>query len=235
MRAILLAAGMGTRLRPLTLKTPKSLIPINGEPLIERQIRFLKQIGIKQIIIVTGYLQEKFTYLKDKYKVRLVHNDKYDQYNNIYSMYLVREYLRGAYVIDADNYLSRNFLVENPNTSLYFSAKKPFTDEWVIHVNRQNKVKNITIEPEGIEYILCGVSYWSPEDGQKLVTKLEQIVHSGNFQDLYWDHIVKDHIAELNVYLREIAASDTYEIDTLEDLERLREAVELPLSVHTRT
>ena len=89
MRAILLAAGMGTRLRPLTLDTPKSLVEVNGKPMLETQIEFLKAKGINEIIVVTGYLNKKFEYLKDKYEVKLVHNDKYDIYNNIYTMILV--------------------------------------------------------------------------------------------------------------------------------------------------
>ena len=66
MRAILLAAGMGTRLRPLTLDTPKSLVKVNGRPMLETQIEFLREKGISEIIVVTGYLSEKFEYLKDK-------------------------------------------------------------------------------------------------------------------------------------------------------------------------
>ena len=64
MRVIILAAGMGTRLRPLTDDKPKSLVEVNGEPMIERQLRFLKEKGIEDIIIVTGYMAEKFEYLK---------------------------------------------------------------------------------------------------------------------------------------------------------------------------
>ena len=124
MRAILLAAGMGTRLRPLTLDTPKSLIEVNGRPLLERQIEFLRERGVEEIIVVTGYLAEKFDYLKDKYGVKLVNNDKYDIYNNIYTMYLVREYLENTYVVDADVYISENFLLEKPETSMYFSANQ---------------------------------------------------------------------------------------------------------------
>ncbi|HEM5128047.1 TPA: NTP transferase domain-containing protein, partial [Streptococcus suis] len=63
MRAIILAAGMGTRLRPLTLTTPKSLIKIGGETLIERQIKFLREVCIDEIVVVTGYLAEKFQFL----------------------------------------------------------------------------------------------------------------------------------------------------------------------------
>ena len=124
MRAILLAAGMGTRLRPITLETPKSLVSVNGQPMLERQIEFLKDKGIDEIIIVTGYLSEKFEYLKEKYNVKLIHNEKFDKYNNIYTMYLVREYLGDSYVIDADVYLNRNFIDSNIKQSTYFSGYK---------------------------------------------------------------------------------------------------------------
>ena len=78
---------MGTRLRPLTLKTPKPLIPVQGEPMAERQIKFLHEKGIKDITIVTGYLNESFYFhLQEKYGVKLVHNDKYNEYkNNLYT------------------------------------------------------------------------------------------------------------------------------------------------------
>ena len=125
MRAILMAAGMGTRLRPLTENTPKSLIEVNGMSLLERQIINLKEVGIDEIIVLTGYLHEKFDDLVKKYNLIKVINDKYDIYNNIYTMYLVREYLEDAFVIDADNYITRNFLPKTkPSTSVYYSACK---------------------------------------------------------------------------------------------------------------
>ena len=72
MRAIILAAGLGTRLRPMTDNTPKALIKVKGKPLVEYQIEFLKEKGIDEIIVVVGYLHEKFDYLKEKYDVELV-------------------------------------------------------------------------------------------------------------------------------------------------------------------
>ena len=172
MRAILLAAGMGTRLRPLTLDTPKSLIEVNGRPLLERQIEFLRERGVEEIIVVTGYLAEKFDYLKDKYGVKLVNNDKYNVYNNIYTMYLVREYLENTYVVDADVYISENFLLEKPETSMYFSANKQgFKGEWKLSFDEDLKVNDIEVgDDEG--YILCGVSYWDKKDTDIIVKEL---------------------------------------------------------------
>ncbi|WP_312475458.1 NTP transferase domain-containing protein [Neobacillus sp.] len=222
MRAILLAAGMGTRLRPLTLTTPKSLTVVNGKPMLEKQVEYLQEIGVDEIIVVTGYLAEKFEYLEEKYGVKLVHNDKYEIYNNMYTMYLVREYLHDTYVIDADVYLNHNFLLKNPTTSMYFSARKPdFKAEWMIRYDDQYKVTDIEVGDGDHEYILCGVSYWSEEDGRYIVGKLEEAVTGGNFKEFWWDEIVKNNLVGLNVYLQEIHPEDSYEIDSLEDLEKV--------------
>lgn len=226
MRAILLAAGMGTRLRPLTLDTPKSLIKVNNTPLLERQVEFLKEKGINDIIIVTGYLAEKFEYLKDKYGVKLVNNDKFDIYNNIYTMYLVREYLEDAYVIDADVYISENFILEKPETSLYFSAyKKGFKDEWKLYFNKDLKIEDIKVE-SGEGHILSGVSFWSKKDTSLIVKELENMVEKGDFKNLYWDDIVKNNISKLNIYVNKIKTDSIFEIDNLEELEWVKRNVE---------
>lgn len=223
MRAILLAAGMGTRLRPLTLTTPKSLVEVNGQPILERQVEFLKEIGVDEIIVVTGYLSEKFEYLKNKYGVKLIHNDKFDVYNNIYTMYLVREYLGDSYVIDADVYLYKNFLEKYISKSTYFSGYKyGFENEWILVFDDNENVKDIVVG-DGEGYILSGISYWSSKDAKIIVDELEEVIKSNNFTDLYWDDIVKDNISELDVQIKKISSTDWFEIDSLNELESLIE------------
>lgn len=226
MRAILLAAGMGTRLRPLTLNTPKSLIKVNGIPMVERQIEFLREIGVKDIIVVTGYLHNSFNYLKDKYGVRLIHNDKYDVYNNIYTMYLVRDYLRECYVIDADIYLDKNFLLENPKTSLYFSAKKTnFENEWMLRFHEDLRVYDIEVGISKEDYILSGVSFWSKKDGEIISERLEKVIQGKDFSNFYWDNIVKDNLKDLEVYVHKIGSEDVFEVDSLEDLREVEDYI----------
>ena len=221
MRAILLAAGMGTRLRSVTLTTPKSLVEVNGKPMLERQIEFLREIDIDEIIVVTGYLNEKFNYLREKYGVKLIHNDKFNIYNNIYTMYLVREYLGDSYVIDADVYLHRNFLERDIQKSTYFSGYKTgFKNEWKLDCDENDKVSNIIVD-DGEGYILSGISYWSKNDAIIITNELEKYIENGKFKDLYWDDVVKDNLSKLDVYIRKINSEDSFEIDSLEDLSNL--------------
>ena len=147
MKAIILAAGLGTRLRPMTENTPKALVQVNQKPLIEYQIEFLKEKGINDIIIIVGYLKEQFDYLKEKYGVRLVFNDKYADYNNFYSLYLVKEELANSYVIDADNYLFKNMFRNDLTRSTYFSVyREDCTNEWFLVYGDDYKVQDITVE-----------------------------------------------------------------------------------------
>lgn len=231
MRAILMAAGMGTRLRPLTENTPKSLIEVNGMPLLERQILNLREIGVKEIIVLTGYLHEKFDDIVKKYNLIKVVNDKYDIYNNIYTMYLVRQYLKDAFVIDADNYITRNFLPKTkPNTSVYYSAcKENITGEWILKYDEDGKVFGVDIGKEGDKpsYIMSGASYWTEKDGNLIAKKVEEAVEKDSSMDIYWDNIAVDNFKDMDVYIEKIQSNDIFEIDTLNDLEYLKSTLKL--------
>lgn len=221
MNAIILAAGKGTRLEPLTNDTPKSLIKINGKSLIEIQIEFLLDKNICDIIIVTGYLSEKFDYLKSKYNVNLIYNDKYDYCNNIYSMYLAREYFGDSYVIESDVYLNNNFIESNVRQSTYFSAyKENFKNEWILNFDKYNNIRTISIgDDKG--YILSGVSFWDKKSANLINKRIDEVIKNYNYTDLYWDNIVKDNINNLDIKIRKLNSNDCFEIDSLDDLLKL--------------
>lgn len=226
MRAILMAAGMGTRLRPLTENTPKSLIEVNGMSLLERQIINLREIGVEEIIVLTGYLHEKFDDIVKKYNLIKVVNDKYDVYNNIYTMYLVRDYLKDAFVIDADNYITRNFLPKvQPKTSVYYSAcKENITGEWILKYTETGRIYDVEIAPKNSKanYIMSGASYWTEKDGKIISEKVKKAVEEDKLFDIYWDNIAVENYDNMNVYIEKINSDDIFEIDTLEDLDYLK-------------
>ena len=189
-----------------------------GEAMAERQVRFLKERGIEDITIVTGYLAEKFDYLKEKYGVKLVFNDKYDKYNNIYTMYLVKDLLPDSYVIEGDIYMNSNIFRSDIKDTSYFSCyKKNFSNEWELKFNKEDKIEDIVIG-NGSGYIMCGISYWSKSEGELIKSKLEKISDIDDYKNLYWDNVVKDNIARLNIRIEKLDDKDLFEIDSIEDL-----------------
>lgn len=223
MNAVILAAGIGTRLRPSTNIKPKPLIQVNGVPMIERQIEYLRQIGVNEIVVVTGYLKEEFNYLVEKYNVKLIFNDKFDVYNNCYSMYIARDYLHNTYVIEGDVYLTRNFLKRNLETSTYFSGiRYDFGSEWILNFNGNDELTEITVG-SGTDYIMTGVSYWIEEDSKTIKKKLEELVDGNEFKDLFWDNIIKSNPEDFSIKINKILSTDWFEIDSINDLERVEE------------
>ena len=107
-QAIILAAGFGMRMVPINTEVPKGLLEINGEPLIERIINQLHDIGIKKIYIVVGFMKEKYEYLIDEYGVELVVNPNYATKNNLHSIRLVKSHLENSYIIPCDIWCDRN-------------------------------------------------------------------------------------------------------------------------------
>ena len=102
-RAIIMAAGTGTRMRPVTLTTPKPLIRVKGVRMIDTVIQALHENGIYEIYVVVGYRKEQFACLTAEYKgVTLIENPYWDSCNNIASLYVAREQLENAMILDGD-------------------------------------------------------------------------------------------------------------------------------------
>lgn len=226
MRAIILAAGLGTRLRPMTDTRPKSLVKIKDKPLIEYQIEYLKEKNINEIIVVVGYLKEQFDYLINKYGVRLVFNDKYDVYNNFYSLYIVKEYLKDAYVIDADNYIFKNIFSDKVDRATYFAVyRENCLNEWFLKYDSDMKVQDILVDSKAGR-ILSGVSYWDEKTADKIISFIDEAYENNTYKDLYWDNMVKDNINELDVYVEELDDESIYEIDSVDDYNKLLEILD---------
>ena len=136
-RAIIMAAGLGKRLQPITLTTPKPLVKVNGVRLIDTVIKALNENGIKEIYVVVGYLKEQFKSLEQDYPgLVLLENPYYSECNNISSLYVAREHIDNTIILDGDQFIYNSEIL-NP----YFSRSgynavwtdMP-TDEWLMSV-----------------------------------------------------------------------------------------------------
>lgn len=215
MNAIILAAGMGTRLRPLTNDRPKCLVEVNGVPMVERQIQFLKEKGINDITLISGYKAETLDFLKEKYGVDIVFNDRYATCNNINSLYIVRDRFHDTYVLEGDIYMDKNVLESEINQSAYFAKRKKYENEWGLEVDANNKLSKITIG-DGNGYLMSGISYWKVCDCKKIIAHMEKVYATKDYTNLYWDNMVLDIYPELDIKVNEIEG--VYEIDTPEEL-----------------
>lgn len=222
MNAIILAAGMGTRLRPLTNDRPKCLVAVNGVPMVERQIQFLKEKGIDDITLISGYKAESLEYLKDRYGVDIVFNDRYDTCNNINSLYIVKERFRDTYVLEGDVYMDKNVLLSEVSQSTYFARKKKYENEWGLEVDENNRLMKINIGA-GDGFLMSGISYWKKEDCQKIISHMEEVYATKDYTNLYWDNMVLDIYPDLDIHVREMEG--IYEIDTPEELKEVERKI----------
>ena len=136
-RAIVMAAGLGKRLHPVTLQIPKPLVEVNGVRMIDTIIRSLRKNNITEIYVVAGYLQEKFACLEEEYPgLKIICNPYYDTCNNISSLYVAREYLKDVIILDGDQVIyNSDILSPHFECSGYNCVwTEKHTREWLLSV-----------------------------------------------------------------------------------------------------
>lgn len=220
-RAIIMAAGYGTRLRPITLSTPKPLIKVNGIRMIESVIEALLKNDIREIYVVTGYLAEKFDFLEEKYsEVTLIYNPYYSKYNNISSLYVARDYLKDVIILDGDQII-KNDKILSPNfeKSGYNCVwSEEYTDEWLLQVEK-NTIVSCSRNGGEKGWRLYSISRWNQEDGQKLKVDLEYQFEVEKNYDIYWDDVALFCSPQnYDLGIREMNLDDVIEIDTIDEL-----------------
>lgn len=226
MRAIILAAGMGTRLRPLTNEVPKALVKIGSESFFERQVRLLRNRGIEEITVLTGYHAEAFKPWHDEPDLCFIHNEHYHDWNNLYSMYLVRDRLADTLVLDGDVWIGEGVLPDRtPATSRWFVGHRTdMVKEWVVVQDVSGRVCRIEVR-SGEGWILTGISYWSGQDGPCLATVMEGMMHRPDATTLFWDEAPRSSLEVLEVHAEHLGSGDWTEVDTVEELMSLRQRV----------
>lgn len=219
-RAIIMAAGLGNRMKPLTLDTPKPLIRVNGVRMIDSVIKGLHQNGIYEIYIVVGYLKEKFKCLEEENDgITLIENPYYDSCNNISSLYVARDYIKNSIILDGDQMIyNPSVLAAQFERSGYNAVWVDRTDEWLMTV--ENDIV-VSCSRNGGEkgWQLYSVSRWTKEDGARLKTHLEIEFEQKKNCQIYWDDVAMFCYPEkykLGIYV--MNQGDIVEIDDINEL-----------------
>ena len=219
--AIIMAAGEGKRMRPITLKTAKPLVKVNGIRMIDTVIQALHENYIFEIYIVVGYLKEQFHILEEKYPgIHLIENPYYNRCNNISSLYMAREHIENAIILDGDQIINnKNILKPEFEKSGYNSVwieKK--TEEWLQTVEHGEVVSCSRVGGEK-GWQLYSISRWSKEDGKKLRQQLEYEFEIKKNCNIYWDDIAMFcYPSEYHLGIYPMNEGDVVEIDSINEL-----------------
>ena len=227
-RAIMIAAGLGSRLIPITLNTPKPLIRVKGKRMIENTLDRLIELGIEEIYIVRGYLGEQFETLTHKYpSIKFITNDKFNEANNISSIELAKDYLSNAYIIESDLLLyNKNLIKKYQYSSNYLGIPVEQSDDWCVHTT--NKIiSKVTIGGSNC-YQMVGISYWTEKDGKQLAKDVVEVFNAPGGKERYWDQVPLEYcINNYKLSVRSCKKEDIIEIDTFNELKAIDPAYDV--------
>lgn len=219
-KAVIIAAGFGSRMVPLTFNTPKPLIRVHGVRMIDTILDAICAAGIEEIYIVRGYLGEQFDVLTKKYpRVQFLENLLYNEENNISSAFVAKSLLKNAYVLEADLVLSNPKLISKYQyCSNYLGIYKQKTDDWCFMVNKDLKITKMCVGGNDC-YQMVGISYWTNEDGEKLEKDIETVYRSPGGKERYWDQVALEYcFKNYSICVRPCEQNDIVEIDSFKEL-----------------
>ena len=218
--AVILATGGGDINAKSIYNMPKGLFMKNGETLIERQIRQLKEAGISDITVVVGYKQELYFFLVDKWGVNLeIQTDL--KKNSLFSLYTVKNHLGSTYILNCDNYFEENpFSLYEFNSFHATVYKENAHNELVVKKNMSGRILDIFSCAESGECIY-GHAFLDFELSSRLVKFMDEEIDDFRISALFWEEFVARHADDLEMYVREYPSNFLYEFDSIQEIQNI--------------
>lgn len=218
--AVILAAGVGTRLAPFSFERPKALLKVRGEVLIERLIRQLREAGVEQIAVVVGHMKESLFYLEDEFGVSIVVNPDYAVRNNHSSLWAARCFLDigSAYVVSSDQYFDENVFHSHcfaPYCTVV--PRKGGVKELVANVNEWNRIVSAGRGAIG-GYAIQGPVFLDTDSSRVYLEILEEEYALPGTLVKSWDEVLVEHISDLPMYAEKLPSGVITEFGILTDL-----------------
>lgn len=227
--ALLLAAGTGSRLRPLTQNAPKCLTTVNGVSILERLVSCLNLHGFKRLVVVTGHLEN---HIKDflgsqigDMKIDYIFSPPYKETNNIYSLWMAREAIHEPFVLlESDLVFDESLMGAMLYPDRIAVAKmQPWLNGTCVTIDKFQRVKSFipgeTDSPGEAKYKTVNIYSISLASWQRIVKKLDQHISDGKVND-YYETVFAELVAEGNLSFKSVSfdGKPWYEIDTMKDL-----------------
>ena len=222
-RAVIVAAGFGSRMMPATADRPKPMVRVNGVRIIDTLLDALAAAGIREITVVGGYRIDRLRELLEKYPfLRILDNTRYEEENNISSALLARYYFYGGcYFCEADLYLTNPALIRKYQyASNILGSWSLETDDWCFDM--KNGCASDYKKGGRYCYNYDGISYWTAEDCEKLKRDWAEVYREPGGKDLFWEFAPLVLRKErYRVEIRPCRKQDVMEIDNYFELAQL--------------
>jgi choline kinase len=242
--ALLLAAGTGSRLFPLTKSSPKCLTLVNEKSILERLVNNLKKQGFKRLVIVTGYKKECIMdFLGDKsgdINIEYIYCPLYRTTNNIYSLWMARNIINEPFVLfESDLVINTSLLDEMVYPDkMAVALMQPWLNGTTVSLNKQNQVtmfhKGTMDTYSDIRYKTVNIYSFSLLSWQLIVKRLNQYISDGNI-NCYYETVFSEMIDDKSLTFESVSfdREPWYEIDTIIDLAEAEKIFPLEYSEHT--
>lgn len=231
MKAVILAAGLGSRLRPITDEVPKCMVPVNGIRIIDKQIDNLLLSGVDDIYVVSGYKADVLNaHLKEKYPfVKIVANTRYAETNNMYSLFLVRDYVFGKefLLMNSDVYFDSSIIagmLEGNNVSKIACDRSQYLEESMKVTLDNGKINHISKKISAADCFAVSIDVYriSDNDSKTLFAEVEDTILNRKDENS-WTEVALDRVFDKTNFTPYIITGRWFEIDNHDDLAKAEE------------